>query len=70
MDKRKLQDIIESKFGPVKWDTQMGYGEGSISCSVIKNGVEVSGESCGNCTSLEALLDLATKLDVIEIKVK
>lgn len=53
-----LRYVLEAKYGKIHWDSQAGYGEGLITATL--NGVR--GESMGDCTSTEAVLDLALKL--------
>ncbi len=67
--KRQLEDAIENKYGKIKWGSQMGYGEGLITCSVEVKGEEIKGRSHGDCTSLEAIMDLADKLGILKIEV-
>lgn len=62
--KQKLQKVIEDKYGPITWGGQMGWGEGLITCEVNVNGKVIEGVSGGDCTSLEALIDLAGKLNI------
>jgi hypothetical protein len=62
--KDRIVKIIESLYGPVKWGGSMGWGDGVITCSVVKDGQVVKGVSGGDCSSLEAVIDLAGKLNI------
>jgi hypothetical protein len=62
--KDRIVKIIESLYGHVEWGGAMGWGDGVITCSVVKDGQIVKGVSGGDCTSLEAVIDLARKLDI------
>jgi hypothetical protein len=62
--KDKLIKLIESTHGPIEWGGSMGWGDGIITCSVKKDGMIIKGVSGGDCTSLEALIDLASKLNI------
>jgi hypothetical protein len=70
LSENQLIKLITNNYGEITWKSQTGWGEGWIGCSVVKNGEIVQGSSGGDCASLEALLDLAAKLDLIEIKIK
>jgi hypothetical protein len=62
--KDRILKMIEDLYGPVEWGGAMGWGDGVITCSVIKDGQVVKGISGDNCTSLEAVIDLAGKLNI------
>lgn len=53
-----LKREIDIHFGEIKWGGAMGWGEGLITASVGN----IKGSSSGDCTSEEALLDLANRL--------
>lgn len=57
---RDLESLAQEHFGEIKWDSQMGYGEGQITCTFLKHNIK--GSSCGYCTVEEALLDALAKL--------
>ena len=61
VDSSMLESVAERCFGTIKWRTQMGYGEGSLTCTFIERGV--SGYSSGaDCNGQEALIDALIKL--------
>lgn len=53
-----LKKQLETNFGEIKWDGAMGWGEGLITATIGN----IEGSSSGDCTSEEALMDLATQL--------
>lgn len=55
-----LQEVAERHFGKITWDSQMGYGEGLITCTFPQ--YNITGSSGGDCTSEEALLDAVAQL--------
>lgn len=60
---QRIKLEIESKYGFITWKTQMGYGEGLIVCSVQTDNGIVEGSSQGDCTELEALINLWAELE-------
>jgi hypothetical protein len=62
--REKITKLIEGYYGPITWGGAIGWGEGLITCSIVKEGENVMGVSYGDCTSLEALIDLASKLNI------
>jgi len=53
-----LKKQIETHFGEIKWGGATGWGEGLITAKIGK----IKGSSSGDCTSEEALMELAIKL--------
>lgn len=65
----ELEKLIKSRFGEVQWRSAMGWGEGCITAFVMVGGEEVKGVSSGDCTSLEAILELAVNLGLLRVEV-